>query len=79
MVSGKGINTVHIDGKVIHITDLDSPTLCEQWSKRQRELNDLYEINTKANSGWKGLVLKLLGITLPDKKGGFLGGINSKN
>jgi hypothetical protein len=51
--------------------------LCDQWCKRQRELKDLYEINRMANSGWKGLVLSLLGIHLPDKRTVFLGGKSS--
>jgi hypothetical protein len=79
MHSGKGINTVEIDGKVVHITDLEPNALCEQWSKRQRELNDLYKINFDLNNSWKGWVLRLLGINLPDKKGIWIMGIDSKD
>ena len=79
MISGKGINTVEIDGEVIHITDLEPDVLCEQWSKKQRELNDLYKTNSDLNNSWKGWVLKLFGINLPDKKGIWLMGVDSKN
>jgi hypothetical protein len=72
MSTGKAINTVEIDGKVVHITDLSPAQLCDQWCKRQRELKDLYEINRMANSGWKGLVLSLLGIHLPDRSHVFV-------
>jgi len=78
MSTGGGINTVQVDGEYIHITDLDQESLCNYWSKRQRELNDLYEINAKANQGLRGFIIKLLGINLPDKKTVYLGGINSK-
>lgn len=77
MSTGKGINTVEIDGQVVHITDLSPEQLCDQWAKRQRELNDLYEVNRKANSGWRGFILGLIGIRLPDKNVYFLGGRSS--
>jgi hypothetical protein len=77
--SVKGANTVEIDGEVIHITDLAPDVLCEQWTKKQRELKDLYRINSDINNGWKGWVLSLLGINLPDKKGVWLMGVDSKN
>lgn len=67
MVTKGGINTVNIDGQYIHITDLDKNTLCEEWAKRQKEITGLYIINSKANQGWRGLVLSLIGIHLPDR------------
>tara|TARA_R110002033_G_scaffold135713_2_gene175252 strand:- start:17415 stop:17723 length:309 start_codon:yes stop_codon:yes gene_type:complete len=77
MTSGGGINTVEINGKVIHITDLEPALLCEQWSKKQHELEELYETNFGINNSWKGWVLKLLGINLPDKKGIWIMGVDS--
>ncbi len=79
MANGKGINTVEINGEVIHITDLDSSTLCDHWSKRQRELRDLYDVNTKANAGWRGVILKLIGVNLPDRNTIYLGGVGTNN
>lgn len=67
MISGRGINTVVIGGEVKHITDLDEVTLCNEWSKMRREINNLYDANRIANSGWKGFVIRLLGIKLPEK------------
>ena len=67
MTTGKGINTVKIGDQVVHISDLSFDQLCVQWAKRQRELNTLYEANRKAKSGWRGLVLSLMGIHLPDR------------
>ena len=74
-----GINTVLVDGKYIHITDLSQQQLCEAWSKQQRELKELYRINADANQGWRGFILSLLGIYLPDRKVINLGGVDSKN
>ena len=51
MATRGGVNTVLVDGEYRHITDLDEKTLSNAWAKRQRELNDLYEINAKANQG----------------------------
>ncbi|EJW9057451.1 hypothetical protein OC180_004404 [Salmonella enterica] len=79
MSTGRGINTVIVNDEVKHITDLDDVTLCQEWSKLKREIADLYLINKKANSGWKGFVLRLLGINLPDKSGVLLLGKNAKN
>lgn len=61
-----GINTVKINGEIVHITDLEPLQLCNEWSKL-KEINDLYTINARANSGWRGLVLRLIGINLPIK------------
>ncbi len=65
---GDGINTVRINGEVKHITDLEPATLCLEWTKLKNENNELYEYNKRINSGWRGVILRLLGIHLPDKK-----------
>jgi hypothetical protein len=62
---GKCINTVIINGEVKHITDLDDITLCSEWAKLIKERNELYKINKQANKGWRGLVLRLIGVSLP--------------
>lgn len=53
---------------IMHITELDEPTLTKEWSKLVRELDDVYSINHRNNTGWRGLVLRLMGIHLPDGK-----------
>ncbi|WP_240200043.1 hypothetical protein [Shewanella sp. LC2] len=68
MVTKGGIHTVEIDGKHVHITNLDHVTLCSEWAKLRRELNDLYETNRQSKRGWRGLVLRLFGVTHPDKQ-----------
>lgn len=65
---GNGVNTVYIDGEVKHITELDDLTLCNEWSKLIRERNKLYDINQKINTGWRGFILRLIGISLPDRQ-----------
>lgn len=69
LASGGGINTVVVDGKRVHITDLAPVRLCAEWSERQREINALYEANRRAYQGWRGVILRLLGIKLPEKHG----------
>lgn len=76
--TGNGINTVHINGEVKHITELDELTLCNEWSKLKRENNELYEINRIANSGWRGFVLRLISVSLPDKHRVSIKGIDAK-
>lgn len=49
MLTGNGINTVTVNGKVKHITELDDITLCLEWTKLREENNRLYEINNQAN------------------------------
>lgn len=68
MITGNGINTVTVNGKVKHITELDYITLCLEWTKLREENNRLYEINNKANRGWRGFILRLIGVNLPDKR-----------
>ena len=48
MIIGNGINTVTVNGKVKHITELDDITLCLEWTKLREENNRLYEINNHA-------------------------------
>ena len=37
MITGNGINTVTVNGKVKHITELDDITLCLEWTKLREE------------------------------------------
>ncbi|EEC4828087.1 hypothetical protein G4L91_004673 [Salmonella enterica] len=78
MKTGNGINTVCINGEVKHITELDDLTLCNEWSKIKEENNRLYEINREASRGWRGFILKIIGINLPDRRTVFIKGINAK-
>ncbi len=72
MLTGNGINTVTVNGKVKHITELDDITLCLEWTKLREENNRLYEINNPgANRGWRGFILRLIGVNLPDKRTEF--------
>ena len=64
MITGNGINTVTVNGKVKHITELE-------WTKLREENNRLYEINNQANRGWRGFILRLIGVNLPDKRTEF--------
>ncbi|MGV6421020.1 hypothetical protein ACVN8H_21040 [Escherichia coli] len=66
-----GINTVTVNGKVKHITELDDITLCLEWTKLREENNRLYEINNQANRGWRGFILRLIGVNLLDKRTEF--------
>ncbi|ENG8827659.1 hypothetical protein ABVL22_004264 [Salmonella enterica] len=77
-MSGEGINTVHINGKIIHITDLDPLTLCNEWSKLKNENRALYCYNQQINKGWRGLILRFIGIHLSDKRKIVIKGINAK-
>jgi hypothetical protein len=78
MVTKLGITTVTIDGQNKNILELNPMELNSEWIKLKHEINDLYEVNAKANQGWRGIVLRLIGVDLPDRKGIILGGINSK-
>ncbi|MGW9796914.1 hypothetical protein ACUW9M_005198 [Serratia sp. 121840015-2] len=64
---GNGINTVVFNGEVKHITDLDDITLCSEWEKLIKERNTLYKINQQANKGWRGFILRLIGVSLPSQ------------
>ncbi|EAB4689687.1 hypothetical protein EIR57_24345 [Salmonella enterica] len=75
---GAGINTVRVDGEVKHITELDELQLCYEWSRLKNENNELYRINREANAGWRGCILRLIGVSLPDDKRIFLKGIDAK-
>lgn len=76
--TGKGINTVFVNGEVKHITELDELTLCNEWSKLKNESKELYEINRIANSGWRGFILRLIGVSLPYKHSVFIKGVDAK-
>lgn len=73
MIRADGINTVRINNEVKHLSELDILTLCSEWSKLKNEINERYQINQTANSGWRGLLLRLIGVYLPDKQPGHLG------
>ncbi len=66
-MTGTGFNTVRIGGEVKHITDLDAPALIHEWSKLKKENTDLYNYNRQVNRGWRGFILRLMGIHLPDR------------
>ncbi|OAT35712.1 hypothetical protein M988_4409 [Hafnia paralvei ATCC 29927] len=78
-MSGEGINTVRINGEVKHITELDPVTLCLEWTKLKNENKELYRCIDEANSGWRGFILRLMGVRLPDGKTLSIHGINAKN
>ncbi|STU60802.1 Uncharacterised protein [Klebsiella pneumoniae] len=68
LMTGRGINTVRIGDEVKHITELDALTLMHEWSKLTKENADLYDYNRQVNRGWRGFILRLMGIHLPEKK-----------
>lgn len=72
-----GINTVRIGGEVKHITELDALTLMHEWSKGKENAH-LYDYNRQVNRGWRGFVLRLMGIHLPDNDRVRLQGINAR-
>ncbi|WP_087892160.1 hypothetical protein, partial [Escherichia coli] len=45
--------------------------LCLEWTNLREENNRLYEINNQANRGWRGFILRLIGVNLPDKRTEF--------
>ncbi|MDI5270745.1 hypothetical protein MJL35_20750, partial [Salmonella enterica subsp. enterica serovar Kentucky] len=67
-MTGNGINTVRINNEVKHITELDPVTLSLEWAKLKNENNELYRSIKEANSGWRGFILRLIGVHLPDGK-----------
>lgn len=78
-MTGHGINTVNINGEVKHISDLDPITLSMEWTKLKNENTELYRCIKEANSGWRGFILKIIGVNLPDGKKLSIRGINAKN
>lgn len=64
-MTGRGINTVRIGDEVKHITELDALTLMHEWSKLKKENADLYDYNGQVNRGWRGFILRMMGI-MPD-------------
>lgn len=77
-MTGRGINTVCIGDEVKHITELDALTLMHEWSKLTKENADLYDYNRQVNRGWRGFILRLMGIHLPEKNRVCLYGINAR-
>ncbi|EAN6152183.1 hypothetical protein IBH50_004168 [Salmonella enterica] len=77
-MTGTGINTVRINGEIKHITELDAITLSNEWSKLKNENADLYRYNHQVSQSWRGLVLRLIGVHLPDKERVRLEGINAR-
>ncbi|EIW9027190.1 hypothetical protein WCU47_26125 (plasmid) [Klebsiella quasipneumoniae] len=75
-MTGTGIFTVRIGDEVKHITDLDVLTLMHELSKLKKENTALYDYNRQVNRGWRGFILRLMGIHLPDKDRVRLQGIN---
>ncbi|MDU1416971.1 MAG: hypothetical protein E6922_10390, partial [Veillonella sp.] len=55
-----------------------SLTLMHEWSKLTKENADLYDYNRQVNRGWRGFILRLMGIHLPDKNRVCLYGINAR-
>lgn len=78
MNTGQGINTVRINGEIKHISDLDPVTLSMEWTKLKNENNELYRCIREANSGWRGFILRIIGVRLPDGYTICIGGINAK-
>lgn len=77
-MTGNGHNTVRIGDEVKHITELDAMTLTSEWLKLKTENADLYAYHRKVNRGWRGFVLRLIGVHLPDKERVILGGVNAR-
>ena len=78
-MTGSGMNTVRIKNQVKHISELDSETLSLEWNKLKNENNELYRCIKEANSGWRGFVLRLIGVHLPDGKTIVIYGVSTKN
>lgn len=78
MMTGNGVNTVRIGGEVKHITNLDALTLTHEWSKLNKENAELYSYNRQVTHGWRGFILHLMGIHLPDGVRVKLGGVNAR-
>lgn len=77
-MTGSGINTVQINGEVKHITELDALTLSKEWEKLKNENAALYSYNREVNQGWRGFILRLVGVNLADKVRITLKGINAR-
>lgn len=78
-MTGSGMNTVRINNEVKHISELDSETLSLEWNKLKNENNELYRCIKEANSSWRGFVLRLIGVHLPDGKTIVIHGVSTKN
>lgn len=75
---GLGKNPALINEEPKHITDLSPVELCNEWSKLKNENADLYSYNRQVNRGWRGFILRLIGVNLADKNQIKLGGINAR-
>jgi hypothetical protein len=49
-----------------------------EWSRLKKENAHLYDYNRQVNRGWRGFVLRLMGIHLPDNDRVRLQGINAR-
>lgn len=61
------MNTVEVNGERKHIHDLDPVTLSQEWTKLRKEVNSLYDYNSQVSKGWRGVILSLIGVKLPQK------------
>lgn len=61
-----------------HEIEKQLSTKLKNKSKLENELAELYRINSKINKSWKGKILRLLGVNLPDNQAVKFGGINAK-
>lgn len=62
-----GIAAVRHNDKVMLISELDPVTLSLKWSELKEDNIRLYEVNEKYSSGWRGFILKIIGVRLPIK------------
>ncbi|EKC4415757.1 hypothetical protein OP037_004294 [Salmonella enterica] len=77
-MTGNGVNTVYINGEMKRITELDAITLSNEWSKLKNENAALYSYNRQVTQGYRGFILRLMGIHLPDGDRVKLGGVNAR-
>ncbi len=64
-----------INGNKANINDLTHPELNAEWLKLKDEIQGLYISNEDAYNGWKGwrgVLLKLIGVNLPLIRGEYL-------
>lgn len=58
--------------------ELKQVAIMHEWSKLTKENADLYDYNHQVNRGWRGFILRLMGIHLPEKNRVCLYGINPR-
>ncbi|KMK87258.1 hypothetical protein KCQ_05596 [Pectobacterium atrosepticum ICMP 1526] len=61
---GWGDNMVCVNGERKDISELDRPTACNELDKLTKKIHSLSHENRLANKGWRGVVLKLIGVKL---------------